>query len=313
MKSSPEEIKKAYELIRQTEQKIAELVAAGMKVHLIFDFDGVLASPLSEDILELTGGNLAKYFDYETRLIISPPRPGIWLPLAKKVGSLHETQDIVTARSSFLAFRVMMFCMWHCGDNHSQWVRWILPVGHQPKSGSFKIILDSFKSNPDVFIFFIDDTKKHVDAFHQTSADLAMTERTAGIVSPKIREYTKEQLQWHYERIMEANGENPEIVPGTPGGYSSGFLTLPNRIKGFRSMMVKNFYDAEREGAIKQFGPLLKMTFRDLFPDEPVTPEGLHFAFRYLQEEAIHDTSMIQEIMEDAAYLEQKGGADKET
>ena len=134
MKSSPEEIQKAKLLVAQTEAETTYLISEGKQIHFVWDFDGVLASPLSDDIFDLTGKNLKKFFEYEMRLFLSPPRPGIWLPLAKKVGTLHVSQDIVTARSSFLAFRIIMFCMWHGEKDPSAWMRWILQIGHQPKT-----------------------------------------------------------------------------------------------------------------------------------------------------------------------------------
>ena len=307
MKSTPQEIEDARLLVKQTETEIACHVRKGKRVHIIWDFDSVLASPLSEDIFKFIKYDFEKYFEYEAKLLLSPPKPGIWLPLAKKVKVLHASQDIVTARSSFLGFRVMLFCMWYCGTNLSQWVRWILQIGHRSKSDSFRIILESLQKDKDVFIYFIDDNPKHVEAFCEVSRTLGMVERTAGIVSPKIRDYTEEQLQWHYERITNAEDDHPTLIPGTPGGYANGFIVFPNGLDGFRNLITENFLKVERDSAIREFGPLLKMTFQDLFPDEPITPEGLHFAFRYLQEEATHDTMVLNEIMEQHFYLKEKG------
>ena len=304
MKSTPEEIYKAHILVQETQAEIAELIARGKRVHIGWDFDGVLSTPLNEDVFSLTQFDLKRFFEYQARLSTSPPKPGIWLPLAKQVGELQASQDIVTAQSSFMMFRIMLFCMWHCGNDLSSWVRWILGVGHQAKLGSFRIILESFKNDPETVIYCIDDNAKHVIAFLDASQELGMIERTKGIISPTIRDYTREQLNLHYKSVMGAEGDNPVLVPGTPGGYVNGFLTLPDGLNGFRKVVADAFRQAEQTSVIKQFGPILESTFRDLFPDEPVTPGGLHYALRILQGEAAHDTAMINEIGETIAYME---------
>lgn len=299
MRSTPQEIQNAQKLIKQVEVEITQLIAEGNQVHMIWDFDGVISSPLSDDIYSLAG-SIEDYFNYETRLFLSPPRPGIWLPLAKKIGRLHTSQDIVTARSSFIAFRVMTFCLWHCGSNPTQWVRWILFLGHQSKADSFRIILESFKREPRVFIVFVDDSSRHVKIFDETSQKMGMAERTTGIISPKIRDYDEGQLRMHYDSIVDAEGDRPTIIPGFPGGYTNGFIAFPNGLDGFRELIAKNFLQAEQGGAIEKFGPLLELTFKDLFPGEPVTPVELHYAFNFLQGEAAYDTMVLNEVMEEA-------------
>ncbi|OGM99060.1 MAG: hypothetical protein A2817_01715 [Candidatus Yanofskybacteria bacterium RIFCSPHIGHO2_01_FULL_39_8b] len=131
MKSSSEEISKAENLVKETEEKIKSLKRQGRKVYIIWDFDFVFASGLSDDIFNLVGFNLEKYFEYEARLCWQAPESGIWISLASRVGELHQSQDIVTARSSYLAFRVMYFCMMK--SLSPSWVRWMLFLGHQTK------------------------------------------------------------------------------------------------------------------------------------------------------------------------------------
>ena len=298
MKSAPQEIQQAQRLVQQTEVEIIQLVAEGRQVHIIWDFDRVLSSSLSDDVFRLRENNLENYFDYEARLFLSSPRPGLWLPLAQKVGELHTSQDIVTARSSFLSFRVMTFCMWHCGLDISRWVRWILFLGHQSKADSFRIILESLKKDPRFFFVLVDDNFRHVEIFNRVCQTMKMADRTRGIVSPQIRDYTEEQLRLHYESIMTAEGDQPTIVPGFPGGYSNGFIVFPNGLEGFRNLVRENFLRAEQESVIEKFAPWLELTARDLFPEGPITPERLHCAFRFLQKEAIHDTMVLNEIME---------------
>jgi len=300
VKSTGEEIKSAHELVKRVEADIARQAAEGKRIHIIWDFDSVLSSPLSDDVFAHVNGDLEKYFDYEARMSMSPPRPGLWLPLAEKIGKLHSSQDIVTTRSSFLAFRVMVFCIWHASSDISKWMRWILFVGHQSKGDSFRIILESFRNDADMIVYYIDDSEKHIGTFSDISRKLGMSGRTVGIVSPKIRNYSREQFEWHYQSVMGALGDDAALVPGTPGGYANGHLVLPGGLAGFRTVIAKSFLRAEQKAVIDQFGPVLESECKDLFPGEPVTPKRLHSAFRFLQEEAIHDTMVIDEIMEEA-------------
>ena len=310
MKSTPQEIAQAKELVKNTEARIKSLVEGGKKVHIIWDFDFVLASGLSDDVFTLAGYNLNKYFEYESRLSWSRPQPGIWLPLANKVDELQASQDIVTARSSFLAFRVMLFCTWFSADP-LKWVRWILFIGHQAKADSFRIIIDSFKKDDSVVIFFIDDNAKHIEAFDQVAGEMGLGERAVGIVAPKIRLYDKQQLELHYKSVMEATGTASTYVPGYPGGYIDGFVVMPNGIRGFREKMIDDFYDIKKKGVIEKHKITLEIAHEEFFPGMPKTPDSLYDTFELMRGEAQHDTAMINEIMEDMIHREVLGNDKK--
>ena len=299
MKSTHEEVAGANKLVASIEEQIKALIEQGRKAHIIWDFDFVLASGVSDDVFSLAKFDLKKYFEYEARLSMSVPKPGIWLPLADQIGKLHTSQDIITARSSFLAYRVMMFCMWF-GENPFEWVRWVLYIGHQSKADSFKIILDSFKKDEQFSVFFVDDNPKHIDTFNGVSQEIGMSDRTFGVVSPKIRAYDEEQLKMHYDSVMNAVGDVPTITPGYPGGVQNGFIVFPNGIKGFRKMCLDSFFTSEREGALNTFNPILETALKIEFPDLPATPENLHFMYNFLKEEARHDTMMMDEMMSEA-------------
>lgn len=303
MKSSPEEIAKAKEFVKNTEARIRSFIENGKKIHIIWDFDFVLASGLSDDVFTLTGYDLNKYFEYESRLSWSRPQPGIWLPLANKVGELQVSQDIVTARSSFLAFRVMLFCAWFSSDP-LKWVRWVLFIGHQAKLDSFRIIIDSFKKDENVVIFFIDDNPKHIEAFDQISKDIGLGDRTVSIVSPKIRLYGKEQLKLHYRSVMEAIDTTPTYVPGYPGGYIDGFVVMPDGIRGFREKMIDDFYDIKKKGVVEKHREVLEIHHELYFPGVPMTQDSLYMVFEILRQEASHDTAMIDEIMQEVIHCE---------
>ena len=303
MKSSPEEIAQAVQLVKNTEASIRSFIENGKKVHIIWDFDFVLASGLSDDIFSLIGYDLDRYFEYESRLSWSRPQPGIWLPLADKVGKLQVSQDIVTARSSFLAFRVMLFCAWFSADP-LKWVRWVLFIGHQAKVDSFRIIIDSFKKDESVVIFFIDDNAKHVEAFEQIGKDMNLGERTVGIVSPRIRLYDEEQLELHYKSVMEATGAVSSYVPGYPGGYIDGFVVMPDGIRGFREKMINDFYDVKKRGVVEKHRTTLEIEHEEFFPGTPKTLDSLYAVFEILRGEAQHDTAMINEMMQEAIRQE---------
>lgn len=306
MKSSPEEIARANELVKNTEIRIRTLVESGKRVHIIWDFDFVLASGLSDDVFNLIKFDLEKYFEYESRLSWSRPQPGIWLPLAEQVGKLHASQDIVTARSSFLAFRVMLFCAWF-SDDPLKWVRWVLFIGHQAKIDSFRIIMDSFKKEDNTVIFFIDDSSKHVEAFEQVAKDMNLGERAVGIVSPRIRLYDEEQLDLHYKSVIEATGATSSYVPGYPGGYIDGFVVMPDGIRGFRKKMINDFYDVKKKGVVDKHRTVLEIEHEYIFPGTPKTLDSLYAVFEILRGEAAHDTHMIDEMMQDMIYREALG------
>lgn len=303
MKSSSEEIAQARELVQNTEARIRSFIESGKKVHIIWDFDFVLTSGLSDDVFTLTGYDLNKYFEYESRLSWSRPQLGIWFPLADKVGELQASQDIITARSSFLAFRVMLFCAWFSADP-LKWVRWVLFIGHQTKVDSFRIIIDSFKKDENVVIFFIDDNQKHIEAFDQISREMNLGERAVSIVSPKIRFYDQEQLELHYKSVMEATGTTSTYVPGYPGGYIDGFVVMPDGIRGFREKMINDFYDVKKKGVVEKHRTILEIEHDISFPGTPKTLDSLYAVFEIMRREAQHDTAMIDEMMQEMIYRE---------
>src|SRR3989338_6107774 len=184
--STVEEIQESTDLVLSVREKIKGLLQSGRKVHVIWDFDGVLADSRSDDVFALGGFDIRAYFAHEERLLFQTPDKGPWLmPIAHNVGTAPHfpperfTQDIVTARSSMLAIRVHMFCLaWQLP------IRWMLFLGHQPKKESYRIILASLKSDPDYFVFCVDDSAKHIEAFRSASAEEHMEDRTTGIVSP---------------------------------------------------------------------------------------------------------------------------------
>ncbi len=256
-KSTEEETQAVLDLIKQTRHKVETLIQAGKKVHFIWDFDGVLIDSRSDDVFTASGYNLKTYFEYEERLLFDSPDCGPWLlPIAHTCGTLHTSQDIVTARSSFLALRVHLFCLaWNMP------VRWMLFLGHQPKTDSFRIILESFKKDSSWHIFFVDDNRKHVETFNVVSKELEMSERAHGIVSPIIREYTEEQLRAHLDHVLHA--EDSPVRIRKPENDCDGFTVLPGGLPQFKKILygvqeltISNASHEELRRAFRKvFGP----------------------------------------------------------
>ncbi len=226
------------ELVLATRAKIEELLQQGKKVHVIWDFDGVLADSRSDDVFALSNFDLKTYFAHEERLLFESPGQGPWLlPVAHNAGIAPHfpperfSQDIVTARSSSLAIRVHIFCLaWHLT------VRWALFLGHKPKKESYSIILNSLKDDPDYFVFCVDDSAKHIEAFLDASAEEGMKNRVSGIVSPVVRTYTEKELKEYFARVMNAAGDTP-IRVRDPMDDMRGFIVLPKGIDQFREQV----------------------------------------------------------------------------
>jgi len=237
-KSAKEEIEKNKRLVADTKTAINALIKNGKKIHIIWDFDGVLADSRSDDVFKLLNCDIKKYFEYEERLLFQSPGPGQWLlPIAHNTGAgIHFppeqfTQDIVTARSSYPAMRVQIFCLsWNVPT------RWMLFLGHQPKEGSYRIILESLKPDPDTHIFCVDDSQKHIDTFNSVCAELNMESRSTGIFSPAIRAYTKTELKKHIKSVLSAKGKKPLRVRD-PSDDMRGFIVLPDGIVQFREQI----------------------------------------------------------------------------
>ena len=204
-RSTPEELATCASIVSETERAAAALVAAGKKVHFIWDVDRVLVSGRSDDAFQLLGFDVAKYFTFEERLIAQRLEDGPWARLARmKFGELQSSQDIVTARSSFLAMRVMFWLIETRVD-----ARWQLFIGHQPKSESYRIILQSFLKDSDTHVFMVDDAEKHVVAFTKVAAELGISDRCHGIISPVVRDYV-EAFYNSSRRHSHLDGVSPE-------------------------------------------------------------------------------------------------------
>lgn len=207
--STPEELQACEASVRSVREEIRHLVAAGKKVHVIWDIDHVLASGRSEDVFTYLKFVVPEYFRYEERLLTQLLEKGPWAGLAQECGKegMHASQDVVTARSSYLAMRVMFFLI-----EERIPIRWELLVGHQPKSESYRIILKHFEKDANTHIFSIDDAKKHNDAFDLVAAEMRMQDRCRSILGPQIRRYEPEDIAYEAEGVLSASDREPFVL-----------------------------------------------------------------------------------------------------
>jgi len=262
-KSSLKEIQAAEDFVLSIRKTIETLVQQGKKVHVIWDFDGVLTDSRSDDVFQVSGYDLEAYFDYEERRIFDCPESGIWLlPIAYHCGKLHTSQDIVTARSSFLSMRVIVFCI-----QYNLKMRWQLFLGHQSKTGAFQIILDSFRNDSDYHIFFVDDNQKHVDEFTRMSSEMKMSDRTHGIVAPVIRKYTKREITLHFKQVMGATGDIPLRVRDPSNEYN-GFIVFPQGVEQFKTHIKHLSEKTTNEGYCEELRQVFKKVYGDTLNEE---------------------------------------------
>jgi hypothetical protein len=280
--SSEKELRRCAALVRWTENRVRRLIAKRKKVHFIWDVDHVLVSGRSDDAFALLGFNVDKYFTYEERLITEPLEDGPWVRLARACGELHQSQDIVTARSSFLALRVMFFLL----RNGGMPSRWQLFVGHQPKSESYRIILKSFEKDPDVHIFSVDDAKKHHDAFTAVAAELGMSERCHGILSPQVRQYSEEDVRYEIEGVMNPPGNVPYLVSPRewiPGAQNRQVQVVPDPRAFIGEMLQSAGLSAFQRSIVEQHREELERIADQSLPGRPKTDNvlfGIYELFR---------------------------------
>ncbi len=284
--STPEELRACERLIRAKELRIRRLVAAGKKVHIIWDVDHVLVSGRSDDAFGVLGYDVRKYFQLEERLVTQPLEWGPWAPLANRCGEpgLQTSQDIVTARSSFLALRVMFFLLMQ-GSGIP--IRWQLFVGHQPKSDSYRIILQSFLKDPDTHIFCVDDAKKHVDAFIAVAAELGMTDRCHGVLAPQIRRYDEAEVRREIDGVLSATGDRPtliEVSPRRPDRMERYVQVVPDPAKAMRTMLMGASMEAHMRATVDRYRETLEKFSDEVAPGQPKTDERLYALFEMLRE-----------------------------
>jgi hypothetical protein len=271
--STPEELQRCQELVDETTERIRRLVASGKKVHVIWDIDHVLVSGRSDDAFGLLGYSVEMYFEYEERLITEILEDGPWIGLASACGQLQQSQDIVTARSSFPAMRVMAFLL-----QRRLPARWQLFVGHQPKSESYRIILKSFEKDRDTHILSIDDARKHNDAFDAVVSELGMRDRAHSVFAPHVRRYTQEDLEYEIDRVMNNSSSEPYIVPPrvhVVGQHNRYVRVTPNPREALSHMFWHASQTTDRRAIVEQHRHELETLSDELAPSKPKTDDWL--------------------------------------
>ena len=271
-------------LVRQTEREILRRIERGEKVHVIWDMDHVLVSGRSDDAFALLGFDVNKYFTYEERLLVEPLEPGPWTGLAQRLSRSSATQDIVTARSSFLAMRVMFFLVCQMIN-----VRWQLFVGHQPKTESYRIILRSIEKDPTVHVYCIDDAAKHIDAFNVVATELGLTSRCHGIIAPQIRLHSEDELQREIKGVMRDDATDTYFVdvhPHRKRRYARQVVITPKPRDAVKAMMIGGGLDAHKRAVVAGLRPQLETFADQMLPGKPKTVDTLFFLYELVREPA---------------------------
>lgn len=282
--SSPRELRRMAALVRLTRLRIKKLVAQGKRVHIIWDVDYVLCSGRSEDAFSLLGLDVGKYFTYEERLIAERLEAGPWLGLALSCGEsgMQASQDVVTARSSFLALRAIYFLLsWRIP------VRWQLFVGHQSKAESYRIILKSFEKDPDTHVFCVDDGKKHVDAFQSVAKELGMGERCHGVLSPQVREWNEDELGHEVEAVMAASGKEPafmRVYNTATGAVKRMVPIVPNPLEHLRGVFGDQHSEVWKKTVVEEMRPELEKFAREVMPGRVPTDDELFMLYEMVRE-----------------------------
>lgn len=280
--SSAEEIQEVNAFTRKVHEFIQELMDQGKKVHIIWDVDHVLVSGRSDEIFTLLGFNVAKYFQYEERLITEMLEPGPWANLAKQTCTWGITQDIVTARSSFLALRVTYFLL-----SQRLRMRWQLFVGHQSKAESYRIILSSFAKEPNTIIISIDDAVKHVDAFHKIVTELHMQDRCIGVLAPKLHRYSEAELKKEIDLVLSPDATEPfraEVRLDPPGENNRIIMVTPNAQEVLQRMFFYSSLEMYKQSVVAQHRLELEQLADELLPGKEKTNERLFALYELVRE-----------------------------
>lgn len=226
---------KLRNLIGQTEWLVRELKKAGKSVHFIWDADHVLIDGMSHEVFEALGRDLARYREYELRQFLHLPGDGPWTDFARQKGRLHDSQHVVSARSSYGVIRIMFFCLDRGIDMTDAYF-----VGTQSKRTSYDLILSRLKPDPDMHVFCVDDTDRHVDDFEAASIAAGMEARCVGIRSPRLIPWSRENLLAHAEAVLSG--------PAVPY-RANGALILPAPLQRLLTM-----FHRERAAAVRSIG-----------------------------------------------------------
>lgn len=273
MQSSSQDIFALASLVDRTGNEIARLRREGKRVHMIWDFDFVLAFGLSEDVFDLSGRDIAKFLEYENRLCLESLRKGPWLRLALQAGSLHQSQDIVTARAGIAGYRAMVSCIeWSPAPD---FIRATYCVGQQPKRESFRAILSPLRDENDVHVFFVDDTPEVALQFDAVAEEMGMGAQTRSIVSPRLREYTRADLENHYDAVMSARGEGVVLVPHWRKGHSS-FHVVPSGARRLRDIVLGNQVEVFKEGFVDRHRSALRKAHARVRPEKEASVQELY-------------------------------------
>ncbi len=283
--STPEEWQRSEEQVNEVRALIRRLRAEGRNVHLIWDVDRVLVSGRSDDAFTYLGFDVRKYFTHEERLITQPLEDGPFACLARECGreGMHQAQDIVTARSSFLGLRVTFFLLRNFGIE----VNWMLQVGHQSKKDSYRIILEACRKNEATYVISVDDTKKHNDAFDEAAAALGMQDRCHSILALPVRDYTEDELRHQVDAVMAVTGDHPKFVDTfdtETGRVKNRVLVTPQPRATIREMFLSIEQATYKRSIVEQHRVELAAFAERAMPGAPKTIDNLFYLYELVRE-----------------------------
>ncbi len=283
--STPEERQRSEDQVKDVEALIRRLRSDSRNVHLIWDVDRVLVSGRSDDAFTYLGFDVKKYFEHEERLITQPLEDGPFVRLARACGreGMHQTQDIVTARSSFLGLRVTFFLVRNFGIE----VNWMLQVGHQSKKDSYRIILEACRKNAETHVISIDDTKKHNDAFDEVALALGMQDRCHSVLALPVRDYTEDELRHQVDAVMNVTGAHPQFVDTfdtETGRVKNRVLVTPNPRATIREMFLSIEQATYKRSIVEQHRGNLEAFAERAMPGAPMSIDNLFYLYELVRE-----------------------------
>ncbi|MFA5853596.1 MAG: hypothetical protein WC866_00775 [Patescibacteria group bacterium] len=283
--STPEELQRSAEQVCELEALIHRLRAEGHDVHIIWDVDRVLVSGRSDDAFAHLGFKVEKYFDHEERLFTEVLENGPFARIARACGEdgMHQSQDIVTARSSFLGLRVTRFLLHNFGID----VNWMLQIGHQSKEDSYRIILEYRKKNPKSYVISVDDMQKHTDAFDAAASKLGMNDRSCSILAHIVREYDEDEMRHEVDAVMAVQGDHPTFVDTfctQTGRLKRRVMVTPKPRDTMREMFQRVHLETLMRGCVELHRVELEKLADELMPGAPKSIDNLFYLYELIRE-----------------------------
>lgn len=232
MKSTPETVQQAQQMVAECIALIHLLCDAGKSVVCIFDFDAVLGAIDSDAVFRLHGGGydaVLKYLRFEARLAFQPIRPGPWMPAVEECKKLGCPIYIATARGDFLSVRAQQFVL-----AHEIRPLEMLCVGTQSKRGSYAWFMGRHRDDPNTHFILVDDAKRHVDDFRALVEEWDIADRAHAFQAIPVFEHTEGEYRTLYDTVMSATSSSGlDVVKVDVPGFGE-LLVVPDEHAGLK-------------------------------------------------------------------------------